>query len=262
MSNPWQGVAETLAGELLADGHRGVVAISGGQGAGKSTLAAALASALSDQHLRVAACSLDDFYLTAAERRTLAELRHPLFATRGVPGTHDVELCGMTLDALLAPGETAVPVFDKGTDDRAPQTAWRRLRGPMDIVIFEGWCLGARPQREADLEVPANDLERLEDPDGAWRRAVNDALAGPYADLFARFAFLIYLKVPDLGAVRRWRGDQEVGLPEGRRMSDAALTRFIQHYERLTRWMREDVPKIADLTLVLGEDHAVLGRQS
>ena len=238
----------------------GVVAISGGQGSGKSTLAGAVVAALERRRCRAVAVSIDDFYLTAAERALLAQNCHPLFATRGVPGTHDVALAQATIDALLQPGTVLVPGFDKGADDRLPVASWRRLDGPVDVVLLEGWCLGARPQPVSDLAVAVNDLESTQDPDGIWRRTVNAALAGPYRHLFERFAYLLYLKVPDLAAVRRWRGDQEAGLAASARMSPEELRRFVQHYERLTRWMGEDVPKIADLTLILGEDHAIAGR--
>jgi D-glycerate 3-kinase len=261
-ANPWRAFAAEFADTLIARKLEGVVAISGGQGAGKSTLAAAVVAALESHGCRAMACSIDDFYLTAARRRVLAQSRHPLFATRGVPGTHDIELAQMTLDALLQGGEVMVPGFDKGADDRLPAAAWRQFDGPLDLVLLEGWCLGARPQAERDLEVPVNDLERTQDPDGVWRRAVNAELGGPYRRLFARFSYLLYLQVPDLAAVRRWRGEQEAALPPTARMSAGELRDFVQHYERLTRWMASDVPKFADLTLVLGEDHAVVGRSA
>jgi D-glycerate 3-kinase len=260
--NPWQAFAAEFADTLIAGKVTGVVGISGGQGAGKSTLATAVVAALENLGCRAMACSIDDFYLTAAQRRLLAQSRHPLFATRGVPGTHDVALAQTTLDALLQPGEVMVPGFDKGADDRLPATAWRRFHGPLDLVLLEGWCLGARPQAERDLAVPVNELERTQDPEGVWRRAVNAELGGPYRRLFERFTYLLYLQVPDLAAVRRWRGEQEAALAESIRMSDTELRHFVQHYERLTRWMASDVPKFADLTLVLGEDHAVKGRSA
>ena len=258
--NPWTEFADEFAQLLERRALRGVVAISGGQGSGKSTLANAVVHALEGLGRHAVACSIDDFYHTAASRQALARSLHPLFATRGVPGTHDIDLCQATLDALLEPGEVALPAFDKGADDRVDASAWRRVEGPMDVVILEGWCLGARAQADDDLLTPINELERLEDTDGRWRRAVNDALVGPYHTLFARFAYLLYLKVPDLDAVRRWRNDQEQGLPTANRMSADQITRFIQHYERLTRWMTQDVPEIADLTLDLGEDHHIVSR--
>ena len=85
----------------------------------------------------------------------------------------------------------------------------------------------------------------------------NDALAADYARLNARFDHLTFLAVPGIEAVRRWRADQEQSLPADRRMSAAALARFIAHYERLTRWMLADVPARADLTVELKESHDV-----
>jgi D-glycerate 3-kinase len=126
------------------------------------------------------------------------------------------------------------------------------------VVVLEGWCLGARPEPPEALERPVNPLEAQEDRDGVFRRFVNDALTHEYAVLNARFAHLTFLAVPGIDAVRRWRNDQEQSLPEGRRMSQATLDRFIAHYERLTRWMLVDLALRANLTAVLGANHEVL----
>jgi D-glycerate 3-kinase len=77
---------------------------------------------------------------------------------------------------------------------------------------------------------------------GRPRRADNAELAGPYADLFVRFDAVLFLKAPSFDAVLDWRCQQEAGmmglppaaLPAARR---AELTVFIQHFERITRWM-------------------------
>ena len=72
--------------------------LSGCQGSGKSTLVKAIAHVLEDvHHVNAVVLSLDDFYLTKAERELLARTVHPLFATRGVPGTHDLDLLRQTL---------------------------------------------------------------------------------------------------------------------------------------------------------------------
>ena len=95
-------------GELLREHQSGasgpiLVGVNGCQGSGKSTLCDYLCEWFAAEHgLRAIALSLDDFYLTQSERRQLAEDVHPLLATRGVPGTHDIPLLMATLDALLA----------------------------------------------------------------------------------------------------------------------------------------------------------------
>lgn len=239
--------------------------ISGAQGTGKSTLVAFLQKALERAHgWRVAVLSLDDFYLTRAERRVLAERVHPLLATRGVPGTHDV---GLLLDCIerlrqLGPGEEqAVPRFDKSADDRAAAAEWPLIRGPLDLVLLEGWCIGSRPQPAEALASPVNELELAEDRDGRWRHYVNGQLAGPYRRVFGLLDPLIVLQAPGFGAVRRWRCEQEHKLREAVSasapglMNQQQLDRFMQHYERLTRANLETLPTIADVVLELDDAH-------
>jgi D-glycerate 3-kinase len=232
-----------------------VVGISGGQGTGKSTLAASLAAALTRAAPgdRTAVLSLDDFYLTRAERDRLASDVHPLLRTRGVPGTHDIAELLRALDRLFTARRTPVPVFDKGHDDRMGE---REIEGPVERVILEGWCLGARPQPEADLLHPVNALERLEDPDGRFRRFVNEALAGPYARLAARIEFLVYLDAPDMAAVLAFRTEQEQTVAPALRMDLAALARFVAHYERITRALADEAPALADVVVRLRADRS------
>lgn len=218
-------------------GHLPLIAIAGVQGSGKSTLAAEAARALSSATL-----SLDDVYLTKAERAALAERIHPLFAVRGPPGTHDLSLLDRTLGRLRAakPGDpTPLPAFDKSADDRRPDADWPVFEGRPRAMLLEGWCLGASPQTEAALTAPINALEREHDPDGHWRREINDALANDYARLFAGFDALIFLKAPDFDRVLDWRTEQEAGLT-GAPMSVSRrekLSRFVQHFERISRHM-------------------------
>jgi D-glycerate 3-kinase len=257
--------ASAIAGWLAAyrsrSGGPAVLAVNGGQGSGKSTLAALVAVQLERRRgLRAAVLSLDDLYLPRAERQRLARTVHPLFATRGVPGTHDPALGVQVLEALTdGAGTVAVPAFDKARDDRLPEAAWRRVEAPVDVVLFEGWCVGARPEPEARLAAPVNALERDEDPDGRWRRAVNAALAGPYRPLFDRADALLVLRVPDFDAVRRWREEQERELRSrtGGGMDPQAVQRFVDHYERLTRHMLATLPERAALCLDLAPDHGI-----
>jgi len=255
-------LADRLADALAQTVKRPlIVGICGAQGSGKSTLAEALA-----RHFpRTTTLSLDDLYLTRAERAGLARTRHPLFATRGVPGTHDVALGLAKLDALEAGIPTLLPHFDKARDDRAPSDTWPDARTPSDLVIFEGWCVGAVPEAEGALAAPVNDLERIADADGRWRRAVNSALAGSYQALFARLDMLILLAAPDWETVCRWREEQEAGLRQTAGqgagiMDEATVERFLQHYERLTRHILQEMPGRADLVLRLSPDrncHAI-----
>lgn len=234
-----------------------VLGISGGQGAGKTTLARQLGLALEGAGARSATCSLDDFYLSRSRRLALAESVHPLLATRGVPGTHDVASLRRTITALGRPGTVRLPVFDKAADDLLPAERWRPVSAPVDVLVLEGWCLGAPPQTDPELGDPVNDLEAREDAAGTWRRYVNDALAGPYALLWRCVHVLVYLRVPSLTAVTRWRTEQEQALPAGRRMSSGALQRFVAHYERITRVMQAEMPQRAHLLVRLDDAHGV-----
>lgn len=253
----WRQLAAALAVLECEQAERDrcvrVLGISGGQGAGKSTLASLLVAGCAVLGRRAFSLSLDDFYLTRGERQVLAERVHPLLQTRGVPGTHDVELAAGVLDALTAGQAVEVPVFDKSIDDRSPLGV--QVSEPLDLLIFEGWCVGARAEPEVRLDTPINELEREEDPQGRWRRSVNQALASDYEALWSRLDRLLYLKVPNLAAVIRWRTEQEQAHPADRRMSAAQIERFVAHYERLTRWMAESMVDQADLVGFLDENH-------
>lgn len=257
-------LAEDLHERILAwrDRHAGlfVLGICGAQGSGKSTLVADLAERLVAAGLRVATLSLDDLYRTKAERQTLAAKVHPLLATRGVPGTHDIALGLATIETLARGEPVPLPRFDKGRDDRAPESEWPRAPAGTQILLLEGWCLGAAPQPAADLAEPVNALEADEDPDGTWRGHANRALAQDYPALWARIDRLIFLAAPDWSVVAKWREQQEAELRQRApgAMTPAAVTRFIQHYERLTRWMLAELPERADLTLRLDRARRVI----
>lgn len=236
-----------------------VVGICGAQGSGKSTLAADLAERMTQSGLAVATLSLDDLYKTRAERQCMAREVHPLFATRGVPGTHDVALGLETIAALERGEPTPLPRFDKGADDRAPHESWPVAPAGTQVLLLEGWCVGARPQ--SDVSLPVNALEQVEDPQALWRSHANAALAADYQQLFARLDLLVLLAAPGWDVVARWREQQEAELRErggSAVMSPDEVTRFIQHYERLTRWILEEMPGRADLTVRLGENREVL----
>ncbi len=250
-----QPLADQLARRARLTDHMMLVGLCGTQGSGKTTSASVLVELLAHQELPAIAMSIDDFYLPRAARAELARSVHPLLATRGVPGTHDVELAQATIDSLAGDEPTRIPVFDKASDERLPRKAWREAAGRQRIVILEGWCAGARPQPEADLIAPINALEREEDPRGIWRGYVNAALTGAYRELFDRLSPLVLLAAPSFDVVRSWRGEQERKLRErvtraggdaSRVMDDAQLLRFISHYERVTRHILAEMPARAD----------------
>ena len=244
-----------------------ILGISGAQGTGKSTLADFLRVTLqSECNWSVATLSLDDFYLRRSEREQLGATVHPLLRTRGAPGTHDLAFCTRCLEALetLGDGQTlALPRFDKALDDRAPANGWPTVTGPIDVIVFEGWCLGSQPQHSEALAPPINALEATKDPDAAWRTYVNDQLREAYSKLFQRIDHLVFLRAPDFEAVRRWRLEQEIKLAQAAGtsspgvMNEAQIAEFLQYYERLTRGNIDLLPTIADVTLELDRNHQV-----
>lgn len=217
------------------------IGLAGPQGAGKSTLAAAWAA----KNPKVATFSLDDVYLPTAARRALAEGVSPLFKTRGAPGTHDLDLAKRTLLQLAAArarDETPLPRFDKLADSPVKPAAWPRYLGTANVILIDGWCLGAAPEEASALSVAINALEEKEDAAGVWRSYVNAQLAGPYAEFFGRLDVIVFLAAPDWDVVPHWRLEQEAALrgvavealaPEVR----ANIARFVLHFERITRHM-------------------------
>ena len=234
-----------------------LIGINGAQGSGKSTLAKILALLLQQGFDKsVVVLSLDDFYLTRVQRDELAKRVHPLLQTRGVPGTHDVTLAIAVLTALKNAEPVRLPQFDKSVDDRVASSCWKTQDQPVDIILFEGWCVGALPQTNKQLQQPVNELEAQEDAQGVWRQFVNTRLATDYQTLFALLDTLLMLKVPSFDCVYVWRALQEGRLQQG--MSQQQLRRFILHYERLTKHMLNEMPQRADKVLQVGEDHQII----
>ncbi len=251
-----------LADAIVARENPIIVGINGAQGSGKSTLCVFLEVLLAERGLKAATLSLDDLYLRKADRLKLARGIHPLFATRGVPGTHAPALGMAIFDAVKAGRSLDLPRFDKGTDERRP--APQHVPGPVDVLLFEGWCVGCRPQADEELLDPVNALERDEDPDGVWRSVANLWLRGEYRALFDRLDMLVMLKVDGFDAVIANRRMQEDKLRKARPnapglMDEAALARFCQHYERLTLHMLEDLPRRADVVIDIGPDQVPAG---
>ncbi|MCW9005006.1 MAG: hypothetical protein OQK70_07075, partial [Gammaproteobacteria bacterium] len=190
-----------------------VIGINGAQGSGKSTLSKILKPVLSEVFNKtVVELSIDDFYLSRNKRKQLADTVHSLLQVRGVPGTHDVELAKQIISKLTNTDfneDISIPVFDKAMDDLLPEDQWRSVEQPVDIILFEGWCVDACAQDEIKLEQAINELELKEDADAVWRRYVNQQLAGSYKTLFEKIDYLIMLKVPDMASVYEWRNLQE-----------------------------------------------------
>lgn len=253
----WRPLAAQIAGWRREAGRAIIVGVNGGQGSGKTTLCRFLEECLLPElGLTAVTLALDDFYLPKADRAALAKSVHPLFATRGVPGTHDVAALTQALRALKAGAAIRSPVFDKSADDRVPPG--RRIDSPADVILFEGWCVGAAPQPQDALNDPVNALEREEDAARVWRGCVNKKLRTDYAEAFALLDRLVMLRAPDMETILSNRQEQERKLRRSRpsgesMMSDAAVVRFVQFYERLTRWMLAETASRADAVYELAE---------
>lgn len=257
-----QGYADAFVAAVLDDARTQdshVYAIAGLQGTGKSTLSAQVAAlaripSKGGRNFRVAALSIDDFYLGKRERQRLARSVHPLLATRGPPGTHDVALACEVIDALREGCATRLPRFDKIADQRLPPSRWPLVRA-VDLVLFEGWFLKVPAQTPAELVAPINALERDEDRDGSWRRWCNAALANDYPPLWQRLPRMLVLQGPGFEIVPEWRWQQEQTLqaanPGRTAMMRPQMERFVQFFERVSRQALRTWPGIADKTIRL-----------
>ncbi len=248
------------------------IGINGCQGSGKSTLSRLLKTLLEAASKTVTVLSIDDFYLDSVSRQNIAREVHPLLATRGVPGTHDIKLALDCLQGLqrLDPGESmAQPAFNKAMDEPVAESQRPRVSGPQDLIILEGWFVGVRPQHEDELEEPVNVLESDEDPQGTWRHWVNERLGQDYQPLFQLLDLMVMLQAPGFDVVFSWRKRQEDQLRQQTEndsalsglMNDETLQRFIQHYERLTRHGLKTLPDEADIVFTLDQQQRVTGRR-
>lgn len=247
------------------------IGINGCQGSGKSTLADYISTLLINQYrLNAISCSLDDFYLHQAERLQLANTIHPLLASRGVPGTHNVSLLKATLENLSRQKTGfALPRFDKASDNPLPQKQWPLITSTIDLVIFEGWCWGTTSQPARQLLLPVNPLEAEQDADGIWRRFVNTQLAQYYQPLYKYMDLWIMLKAPSFDNVYRWRLEQEHKLQQRNKqlstnentikiMKDKEVALFIQHFQRLTEHSLATFTNQADYLLRLDQQRNII----
>ena len=272
VSKAYLPIAERILSWKAEKGGPLVVAINGAQGTGKSTLSRFLSDFFRvSAGLNACVLSLDDLYLSRADRLALGERVHPLLATRGVPGTHDTDL-GMDLIKTFSSGTDGVvrtPRFRKELDDRVEASEWYSVDLPVDIVLFEGWCVSCRAESGDSLLEAINEFEVESDSDGVWRGYVNACLEGVYRDLFALVDHTIMLRVPSFDCILQWRMEQEDKLrlqceslangAENHFMSEGELRHFIAHFERLTRWMLKDMPSFADILLDFNKDRTFRG---
>ena len=244
LNNFFLPISEIINKDFKKNQKTRIIGLSGGQGSGKSTISKLLKIILKERfNLDTIVFSIDDFYKTLKDRNKMSKKISHLFLTRGVPGTHETKILHSCLKNLKKNSfkKMYIPRFDKSADDRHPKHKWNKILKKPDIVIFEGWCVGAKPQKNTDLIKPVNELEKLEDKSLIWRKKVNNELKNKYKKIFYLIDSLIFLKVPSFKHVFKWRLLQEKKLRKnsnGKKvMSINQIKKFIMFYERITRNM-------------------------
>ena len=255
-------LSEWLYSIYKKDNRTKIIGLSGGQGAGKSTITGILKFILKRKYgLDLCVFSIDDFYKTKIERKKMSKNIHPLFLTRGVPGTHDVGLINKTIRKLKKKQfkTVLIPKFDKLIDDRSKKNKWQKIKKSPNIIIFEGWCVGAIQQKDNELKRSLNPIEKKYDPRFVWRKTVNNHLKNRYKRLFKKIDKLVYLKAPNFNHIFKWRLLQEEKMKltskSKKTMSKSQVKDFIMFYERITKHMMNNYSKISDLTIFLDKSH-------
>ena len=255
-------ISEMISKEYSKKKKTIVIGLTGGQGTGKSTISNILKIILKEaSRLETVIFSIDDFYKTLNERKIMSKNTSTLFLTRGVPGTHDTRLLYSCIKNLKNKKfkKFLIPKFDKSTDDRISKKRWLKVKKKPNIVIFEGWCVGASAQKKKDLINPINKLEKQKDDKKIWRQKVNSELKKNYKKIFNLIDKLIFLKVPSFKYVFKWRLLQEqklrVTAKGNKTMTDNEISDFIMYYERLTKHMLKDLPRVANTIINIDNKH-------
>ena len=241
------------------------VGLAGGQGTGKTTISSLIRIILTKYfRLNVFRISIDDFYKTRKERINLSKRVHPMLLTRGVPGTHDIN---MMLNFFRGSKSKKfkrlkLPTFNKAIDDRFNKKKWYDLKKRPDVIIFEGWCVGAKPEKNNTLKKTINPMEKAKDQKQIWRKYVNHQLKSKYKDLYSQLNCLIYLKAKNFSLLQKWRLKQERKLwvkskVKSKIMSKENVLNFMQTYQRITQNMFRNMPKYASIIFNLNSYHQI-----
>ena len=244
-----------------------MIGLAGGQGSGKTTISSILTLILKKYFkLKVFKVSIDDFYKTRKDRKLLSKNKHSLLMTRGVPGTHDVDLMLKFFKKVKSKSfkNLKIPKFNKAIDDRCKKSLWYKLKSKPDVIIFEGWCVGAKAQTNKQLQKPINSLEKVYDQGIKWRSHVNNQLKTKYKTLFKQLDGLLYLKAKNFNILRNWRIKQERKLlvqtknkKNLRIMSSGDVINFMQTYQRITQQMFKDAIKSSSIIMSLNNNHQI-----
>ena len=255
-------ISKMIKDEYIKKKKTKVIGLTGGQGTGKSTISKILKIILKEAYkLETVIFSIDDFYKTLQEREEMSKKINSLFLTRGVPGTHDTQMLFQCIKNLKKNKfkKFIIPKFDKSIDNRFSKNKWLKVKKKPNIVIFEGWCVGAIAQKNKDLNFPINKLEKQEDSKKIWRRKVNLELKKNYKKIFNLIDKLIFLKVPSFKYVFKWRLLQEKKLrvtgKGNKTMTDVQIKKFVMYYERITKHMLKTLSKKASIVISIDDKH-------
>ena len=245
--------------DVRVHGTTFIAGIAGPQGTGKSTIAQLLKLVFELQGMKCTVLSLDDLYLPWNERQQFnrEQFPNPYYSVpRGNPGTHDIALGIRTLHSLCSAVPdtlTVVPRFEKalhdGKGDRLPVRQWAATTGRPDIILFEGWCLGAQPVSHSEYEGLRKSSaflreiqSRLGDGNGTFGWQVNLALA-PYQPLFGMVDMLVYLEAPSMSCVYQWRLKQERHMKQrtGAGLDDASVHHLVDTFMPITLLLQKSV---------------------
>ena len=243
------------------------VGLAGGQGTGKTTISSLIKIILTKYFkLKVFRISIDDFYKTRKERISLSKRTHSMLLTRGVPGTHDINMMLNFFRKVKSKKfeRLKLPKFNKAIDDRFSKKYWYDLKDKPDVIIFEGWCVGAKSEKSDTLKKTINSMERNKDHKQIWRKYVNKQLKSKYKNLYSQLNCLIYLKAKNFSLLQKWRFKQERKLllkskknSKLKIMNKKDVLNFMQTYQRITQNMFKNMPKYASIILNLNSNHQI-----
>jgi len=243
------------------------VGLAGGQGTGKTTVSSLIKIILIKYfRLKVFRISIDDFYKTRKERINLSKRVHSMLLTRGVPGTHDINLMLNFFRKVKSKKfkRLKLPTFNKAIDDRFKKKRWYDLKDKPDVIIFEGWCVGAKSETNNTLKKTINSMEKVKDQKQIWRKYVNQQLKSKYKNLYSQLNCLIYLKAKNFSLLQKWRLKQERKLwlnskrnSKLKIMNKEDVINFMQTYQRITQNMFRYMPKYASIILNLNSNHQI-----
>jgi D-glycerate 3-kinase len=244
-----------------------IIGLAGGQGIGKTTITSIITIILKKYFkLNAFKISIDDFYKTRKQRILLSKNKHPLLMTRGVPGTHDINIMLNFFRKIKVKKfkSLKLPKFNKAIDDRCKQSLWYKIKSKPDVIILEGWCVGARSQNFRELRKPINSLEKIHDQNFKWRQYVNYQLKTKYKKLFNQLDYILFLKAKNFSLLRRWRLKQEKKLwlksknkKNLKIMNKDQVKNFMDTYQRITQQMFKDMPKYSSIVMNLNNSHQI-----